>query len=1362
MAEPLPPIPQTGILPPSLSAAEQARLLSLPAEGEDMDPFANDTRADVRLLGRLALRTGACEYRFALGDRCARDILGPAQTLCVSDCTKALLAYQGARHATDRADLRQIAADACQRLQGWVMEAALAWPVPRNLAVALWMASPDPQCAYRSDPAIDPVAVRQLLERYEDAITATIEDRPADPRTGPLGLALEEAGSGLRETTSLPAVTFDHDVDPEPAPDARPLSGYLEREPILATAEMDQPAPGGYRLTNTMETVEAQRVDLSALLAEVALTERTSGAEFDPGAMIDDQFEVMQVKSGGMGVVYLCYDHSRARAVAIKSYQQRLLDNPRAVERFHREALTWVRLEKHPNIVQALLVKQINDRPHILLEHVGGVEHLGVELRDWLAHGPVQVALALRFAIDIARGMCHATARIPGLVHRDLKPGNVLITHDEIAKITDFGLVQALDPAAGNGQGPGMDDGAPAHLTRVGVVVGTPPYVSPEQCQGLAIDVRSDIYAFGCILFEMLTGRQLFDADTVDAWMEAHVHRQPGFPVDVQQELPPALVDFTLACLAKSPGDRPSHWAEALAAVEAIYSDGYGAVPAGPASGIALEARELMDQGYSLTELGRLPEAIAAYDRALDLQPDNAWIWARKARALRLASQDQAALAAYDRALALDGQYGWAWNGRGIVLERLGRQEEATESFHRATESQPGDVWNWYNLGANLAATHRPQEALDAIAAALAIDPGHAQSLAQLGQILRTERRYEEAEAAYRQALEADPSYAWAHNGLGIVLEAQNQTRDAMLAYKRATYFQPEIAWHWHNLSQTLGDLGQYGEALMAAQQATRIAPDNTECWAQRGAMERYLGHYERAIDAYERAIALNPDFHWATNGLGLVHERKGDTATALLYYASAIDLDPQVAMYWYNLANAQNRLGKRPEALAAIGRALALEPGRARNHVLHSRILRAIDRLPEALAAAQAAANTEPGYAVAWYELGLNRSIDGDLAGALAAYEQAAEIEPETVRYLYQLADTLTALQRPQQALEILERALAFEKRSAHIWAKHGQALRLTGQAARAIHSYTRAIELEPAFAWAWCGMGLAHKMLDQHRDAVECFEHATQLDGSDAWYWYNLAEERFAEGSLDAALAALDSALAINPDHAESHAKRGQILRRQRRMEDAVAAYDRAIAAQPDFDWAWDGRGLALKALGRHKEALADFERAIQINDRSIWHRINKTTLLLEMGQLQDAQATIEAALNHAPDSATVWARLGQVQRRRRRYPEAIASYQQAVRLEPAYAWAWNGLGLCQLRSGLKEAALASFQQAVALEPRGDVWFHHNLADALHALGRDDEALGAIEGALALLPGHKPSWRLKGEIRKGMGHRDGPQPGR
>src|SRR5690606_13564368 len=276
--------------------------------------------------------------------------------------------------------------------------------------------------------------------------------------------------------------------------------------------------------------------------------------------------------------------------------------------------------------------------------------------------------------LHIALAMQHAVKLVPGLVHRDRKPANIRVRHDGIAKVTDFGRVRSRDLTDLPAHEPHDNDSI--RLTRAGAVIGTAPYLSPEQCRSEQVDLRADIYAFGCVVFEMLTRQTVFSAKTFDEWVQAHLTRTPAFP-ETANGLPDAVRELALACIEKDPANRPQTWSEVVNALAEQYEAVTGSPPEMEQSGPALEVRELMDKGYSLTELGYAEEALTAYRRALEIEPKSAWAWARQGRTLRLLNRYEEALASYDRALELNPRFAWAWTGKGQVLERLNQIERA-------------------------------------------------------------------------------------------------------------------------------------------------------------------------------------------------------------------------------------------------------------------------------------------------------------------------------------------------------------------------------------------------------------------------------------------------------------------------------------------------------------------------------------------------------------------------------------------------------------------------------------------------------------------------------------------------------------
>ena len=1326
-------LPQSGRQTIDLMPDEVRAILRKRHNADRFDYFATDPDPDIRRLGRLALRRNEINDLFVLGDLCAQHAVQENNRLRVFYVGKTLIAYQKALQAALSPQDRSLAHQLLRDFTAWVAEFAQAYPTPRNVAVALWALAEDEPVSH-----ISPADLQSLVDSYRDQMTA-VEDSDATHYAEPP----QDYSSFITQSA---ATVVDYGVD----------------EKLLLTHDEEAMESDETRVErNIMRFQTSIEMDVSSLKRgpQPRRTLETAEDEFDVGVHIEDRYEVIDIRRGGMGIVYLCYDHDQREPVAIKSFQSRFLNNERAVTRFNNEAVTWVKLDKHRHVVQARLVQNINGRPHIFLEHISGEEGYGPDLRGWIDHNRLDLKQSIEFGLHIALGMQHATRKVPGLVHRDLKPANILITHDAIAKVTDFGLVRSLElediPVAHEEavtEEPAVPHGL--QLTRVGAVVGTAPYMSPEQCRSLAVDARSDIYAFGCVLYEMLTGRHVFEARRFREWLDAHLRWTPRFRPHEHENIPTALRELTLFCLEKDPKDRPVGWGVIVDGLSHIYKDITGQPAVLEVTGPTLEARELMDKGYSLTELGRLEEALEAYDSAIELKPDYAWAWARRGRTLRVLGRYEEALQCYDRALEIQPQYAFAWNGKGIVLERMGRLEEALACYEKSTEINPSDVWHWCNQADVLLSMNRHREAIPLLEKALQQDPLHPNSWAKLGQVYRLLHNYPESIRAYEQAIRLAPEYGWAHNGYGLSLKLNGQYEEALLSFKRAARYDPNEVWHWYNIVETLILLKRYEEALHPAQRATQTDPNHASSWSKLGQVLRYVKRYEDALDAYDRSLALQPDSGWVINGKGIAYERMGRYEEALECYCQAAEHGVWHA--YYNQGNVLVRLNRFEEAIPLLERATHVNPNHAKSWARLGSALRSLKRYEDALDAYREATRLEPDYAWAWNEQGMTLEAMGRYDEALKIYQQAHRHAPNDVMALYQQADLLVGhTEEYEKALELLEQALKLDSRNPRIWAKLGQVQRRLNLFEDALHSYTRSIELDPTYAWAWNGRGLTLSGLGHHEDALYSFQKAADADPQDVWYWYNQGDELIILGRLTMALEVLEHALQLNPHHADSWAKQGQALRRLGKLQEALAAYDQALKLNPQNDYAWSGRGLVLYALGHREEALASYQRATLHDPSNILYYINQIDVLLDMQRKDEALAVVDEAIRHAPANATLWARRGQVLRRMGRNEVAIDSYQKALELDDTYAWAWNGQGLAFSALARWEEALSCYELAVHFN-ENDSWFWHNYGEALMMLEEYEQAMAAFERALNINPNHEPSQKKLDSVRQRMTEED------
>ena len=275
---------------------------------------------------------------------------------------------------------------------------------------------------------------------------------------------------------------------------------------------------------------------------------------------------------GGMSTVHLAFDQRLERHVAIKLLAEHLVDDPAFISRFRREALAAARLV-HPNIVQVFDFG-LDERQHqhfIVMEHVSG-NSCAELLRD---RGHLGVDEALEIVTQACRGLDYAHRH--GVVHRDVKPGNLLVSDSEVVKLADFGIARAVDQSS---------------ITQVGSVLGTAAYLSPEQARGDEAGPQADLYSLGVVTYQLISGRLPYEASSLSE-LALKQQRESPIPLDeLNPEVPPTLSQAVAMALAIDQRDRP---ADAMQLAEALSDGARGVGPTGrPTPGFATSATRVV------------------------------------------------------------------------------------------------------------------------------------------------------------------------------------------------------------------------------------------------------------------------------------------------------------------------------------------------------------------------------------------------------------------------------------------------------------------------------------------------------------------------------------------------------------------------------------------------------------------------------------------------------------------------------------------------------------------------------------------------------------------------------------------------
>jgi Flp pilus assembly protein TadD len=708
---------------------------------------------------------------------------------------------------------------------------------------------------------------------------------------------------------------------------------------------------------------------------------------YKKGDVIGGKYEVHGLLGrGGFGEVYFVYSHETHEVYALKTFRQKFLADAEVKENFKREALLWVNLEEHPFILAARFVEEFSGRLFVAMDPIAPDDRGRVNLADHLARarGSLDTDQALQWAIMFCHGMEHANQR--GIkCHRDIKPANILIRRDGTLLISDFGLAAAAEAAwrsrdeqrqtgSWEGGGEGMVVGLSLFQTEGKGVCGTPGYMAPEVFRGEGADVRSDIYSFGLVLWQMAAGSQV----PPFAVGVAPLRSPRDYALEIYErqmrERAPAvgepLQGVIERCLAAEPSKRFASFTQLRAELEPILHRRTGRTVELPPIG-ERSAAFLSNRGSSLDSLGRHDEAVACLKKALEIEPDLAAAHYNLGLALQAKGDLDGAIAEYRTALRLQPDYADAHGNLGNALKAKGDLDGAIAEYRTALRLQPDYAVAHNNLGAALA------------------DKGELDG----------------AITEYRAALRLQPDYAAAHNNLGLALAAKGDLEGAIAEYRTALRLQPDLADAHNNLGISLAAKGDLYGAIAECRAAIRLHPDDAKAHNNLGTALKGKGDLDGAIAEYRTALRLQPDYAFAHNNLGTVLSVKGDLDGAIAEFRAALRLRPDDAAAHFNLGAALHAKGDLDGAIAEWRAALRFRPDSAGAHFNLGLALKDKGDLYGAVAEYRAALHLQPDDAEAHYNLGNALWTKGDKQAALEEFHRAYRLAPNhpTIRQTYE-----------------------------------------------------------------------------------------------------------------------------------------------------------------------------------------------------------------------------------------------------------------------------------------------------------------------------------------------------------------------
>jgi len=937
-------------------------------------------------------------------------------------------------------------------------------------------------------------------------------------------------------------------------------------------------------------------------------------ADAQPGRSLGDYRLLRELGRGGMAVVYEAEQVSLGRHVALKVLPFAAVLDSKHLQRFKNEAMAAAHLH-HPNIVPVYGVGCERGVHYYAMQYVEG-QSLATAIADMKgggagegprtpisSHGSNREAKYIRMGaaigIQAAEALDHAHQL--GIVHRDVKPGNLLVDHAGTLWITDFGLSSSIKDVG---------------LTITGELLGTIRYMSPEQAlaKRVPVDHRTDVYSLGATLYELFTLEPAFPGEDPHVVIQDIALKEPVLPRRLNPALPRDLETVILKAMSKDPGgryataqemaddlgrfleNRPveakrpgpfrrvTKWSRRHRALVGAATGMLLLAVAGLVIGTALLWREKERTGTALegaeANFKRAEANLALALRALDeIYVDEAEGHPKIREGL---PKDllQKGLGFYEGFVKENAGnkdlvllMGSAYQRAGLIFRELGEDERAVESFDRAIsaydraiEIDPRDANAHNGRGNALRDIERLEEALAAYDRAIEIDPRDARARIHRGALLCDRLgRPEEALAEFDRVIDLDPRSAVAHANRGIALVDLRRVVEALAACDRAIEVDQRYALAHAARGIALVDLGRVEEALAAYDRAIEIDPRYAEAHNSRGTALRELGRLEEAVAAHDRAIEINPRDVLAHYNRGNSLKAKGEIEAAIASYREAIRLcangqggahasSAELAQVHVNLGIALDDKGDPDGAIASYHEAIRLKPDLHEAHHNLGNALRNMGQVDAAIAEFREAIRIKPDFVEAHVGLGNALTDKGQVEAAIASYREAVRIKPDHAEAHYSLGNALNHTGDPDGAIAELREAIRIKPDHAEAYVNLGIALDDKGDPDSAIASFQAAIRLKPDLYEARLSLGNALGHKGDLDGAIASFREAIRLKPDLAVAHYNLGNALRGTGATDAAIASYREAIRLEPDHAEAHLGIGDALARQGHFQEAL----------------------------------------------------------------------------------------------------------------------------------------------------------------------------------------------------------------
>jgi serine/threonine protein kinase/Tfp pilus assembly protein PilF len=1014
-----------------------------------------------------------------------------------------------------------------------------------------------------------------------------------------------------------------------------------------------------------------------------------------------------EVGRGGMGIVYKAEDPSLERMVAIKILPPKLLKNKEALRRFLREAKVAAKLE-HPHILPIYDIGEDGEIYYMVMEYLEGET-----LREWLeSRQEISLEGSLNLFKQAAEALHYAHQK--RVVHRDVKPENIMVLRDGTVKVMDFGIAVMEDRHS---------------VTQPGAVMGTIAYLSPEQAEGKQADLRSDIYSLGIVLFELLTGSLPFDARTPSEMLSHHLSTLPPLPSKLNSFVPEVLDQVVLKTLAKNPADRYQTVGDLLQDLEKGSSSlrsnaGFlgPAVQESSTSETKAPPPGFVDKTAVLEELKNLlskdKDKQEGFSRDSFIKFNPVVDRLQKQQDL-LSSQTTSSVESGDEVVSEKGK-----EIAQVPCPRCGTlgdsfQKYCLECGSLLASAFISDFSDDINQGIALYQQGAYEQALHVFQKFLKNHSAAAEVHYYSGLCFLNLQHYTEAKSELLKALKIEPDNGHAWESLGDIEQKLNHDLDALDAYKKAAPLIARISV-WQKLEKLQEKEGDFESASQSLEQALELDPKNVSMLRSLARVLIRLSRLEEANMVLKKVLDLNPNDSEALTLLGEIYERTNRFSQAIKLYEKAFEIDPENTSALSRLGDLNFKQDKRDEAIVHLKKAVKVNP---ENPGIHSKLAEvylqenqedlAFDHLVKA-------ASLNPNDPVVLKDLGKLYLKQNSLDQAFLQFKRAVSLNPSDAEAHASLAQI-------------------------HFWRE---------ESGLAVQEYKTALQYDPYNPEIHESLGLVYYMQENLDNAIEEMLRAVSYDPNNTDYRKALGVMYETRGKLDLARKEYQKVVELKPGDALAQGLLGRVYAEQNLLNLAIYQYQKSLELEPRTQLVHNLLGKAFLKLGKLDEAILSFQKAIDSASQPIsgrakqivgknYYYLGKT--YMEKALLKEAETALEKASQYYPSYADIFHLLGKIKAEQGLKAEAKRHMERAARLaKREETEIFADFAEILLESGDQGGAIQAILNAIHSAPQ-QAKYHAFLGDLFFTKGELESALSSYETALKLAKQKKDVYHWK-----------------